>query len=778
MPVPQITRREWLAQALLLAALLVVLFPGVFLRGERIVPGDNLFAYAPWKFYAPEGWTRPANPLQLDPLTAFNNFYLHTKNAIKNGEWPLWNPLQLFGTPLLANCQSAVFYPPRLLHLVFSLHLATTLFILLKLWLCGATAYWCGRIWRLNAPAARFLSVACMLGGYATVWCEWPLTDVAVWVPVLLGAIELALEGRYRGAFWATVLGGAMLLLAGHPESAFGMGLGLGLYFALRLAGERRTGGALWKPMAACAGGWALALALCAAQLLPFLEYLCLVASEPESANASRSLFLTPGMLVSFWIPRFYGTAVENTTWEGLNHNVNIQLYAGLMVWFGVMLLFTRGERVKPRKAQAVCLGITAAAALLAATQIFDTPLLARLPVLRLMMGLYYAGFLFLALPVLGALGIEHWMSRPRSWRDLAWPLALAIGVAGLVWLAYSFNAGYLRLAKLSDYVLEQVAIGGVLAAAGLAALAIGALRRMPSRATWVLLTTVLAVDLLMATRGLNPTFPERLLYPETALTKYLESLPKPCRVYCESGGVPAGFLQAYGIEELFGYDGLFPPRTIQLHKRMGERFFATIEPACAVDYCLHDPAYSKPLFPLEEPGRFEQVAVCDGIEVYRDTWACPRAFLVGRLEVVNGTDALFARMKEEGFDPTRTAVTDAPPPGPLPDRAEPERCSAEVTSRTATHVAVRAYAEGPRVLVLADAYYPGWEARVDGKPTPIFPVYHAFRGIMLEPGIHEITYTYFPWSLRIGLAISACALLGMAGYMLIRLMKHTRAEA
>lgn len=48
-------------------------------------------------------------------------------------------------------------------------------------------------------------------------------------------------------------------------------------------------------------------------------------------------------------------------------------------------------------------------------------------------------------------------------------------------------------------------------------------------------------------------------------------------------------------------------------------------------------------------------------------------------------------------------------------------------------------------VLVLADSFYPGWRAFVDGKTATIYPANIMFRGLIIDKGEHEITFIYQP---------------------------------
>jgi uncharacterized membrane protein YfhO len=64
-----------------------------------------------------------------------------------------------------------------------------------------------------------------------------------------------------------------------------------------------------------------------------------------------------------------------------------------------------------------------------------------------------------------------------------------------------------------------------------------------------------------------------------------------------------------------------------------------------------------------------------------------------------------------------------------------------------------------PATLILADTFYPGWQATVDGVPAPILRANLLFRGLALAPGRHEIVFSYHPAAWRLGAAISLIAL-------------------
>ncbi len=64
--------------------------------------------------------------------------------------------------------------------------------------------------------------------------------------------------------------------------------------------------------------------------------------------------------------------------------------------------------------------------------------------------------------------------------------------------------------------------------------------------------------------------------------------------------------------------------------------------------------------------------------------------------------------------------------------------------------------------LVLADNYYPGWKAYVDGKETKIKRVYYLFRGVDILKGRHDVKFVYDPLSVKAGLVISLISILSL----------------
>jgi uncharacterized membrane protein YfhO len=61
---------------------------------------------------------------------------------------------------------------------------------------------------------------------------------------------------------------------------------------------------------------------------------------------------------------------------------------------------------------------------------------------------------------------------------------------------------------------------------------------------------------------------------------------------------------------------------------------------------------------------------------------------------------------------------------------------------------------------VLSDADYPGWQARVDGRPVSIHRANYLLRAVPVEAGQHRVEVYYDPPLFKVGLVITILTLL------------------
>jgi hypothetical protein len=146
---------------------------------------------------------------------------------------------------------------------------------------------------------------------------------------------------------------------------------------------------------------------------------------------------------------------------------------------------------------------------------------------------------------------------------------------------------------------------------------------------------------------------------------------------------------------------------------------------------------------------------------VFVNEHARPRFTFVRKARTPVGKDPLDL-LAEGSVDPgevvlledarVSTPAEDAPPAG------SPVIALERATSETLV-VSVKGHRE-PGWLVVADAWYPGWEARVNGTAATVLRADGVFRAIAIPPDDVEVTMQYRPASFRAGLWVSALSLL------------------
>ena len=324
-----------------------------------------------------------------------------------------------------------------------------------------------------------------------------------------------------------------------------------------------------------------------------------------------------------------------------------------------------------------------------------------------------WATFVF---PLLGAIALERWFSRRRNLRELLWVLPVVLAAVLLVAWPYYFSIRLMRQVGVLEYVQTQIWVAAGIAGLCLVLFALSCIWHRPT--LWAgLLTLVLAADLIAAVRGILPTCPLEELFIKTKLTDFLLEQEKPCRVAVGMGLIPGGIMPIYGIEQWTGYDGLYPERAKRFQEDLGPDIWNSMAPACAVRYYLHASHIGETLFPRDRLGYFNLVAEHEGIEVYENTAAFPRAYLVGKARIVEDTDAMFDIMRSEEFDPSHEVLLEAAPGAALPSASTADLGSARITEWASTDVRVEATAAEPCVLVLGGCLLSRLES-LCGRPS------------------------------------------------------------
>lgn len=744
-------------------------------------------------------------------VTKPKNFLTHIDNALNGyprlhwaqttwsaGEIPWWNPYLALGLPG-AGTGSAVFEPVTLvLGRLASPPMVLNLKAVLSLVIAGYGMFLFVSALGASRAAAAFAAVAFAFSGWTLAWLGRTNIMAEIWMPWMFWAAERVLRGAGAGSLGALALFTGFACLSSHPQTALHILAVLGVYALARVWSVQAPARTRGLRLGLLAAALAVGMVIAAVQLVPMAELI----ARAEVAGAGRSMARAASgvgdaawySLIGDWTvirrdlptvvmtiaPLFFGSAVDGSFWWRGYNMMEMMVYAGLLPLFFAAYAARRRYQTPGATVWLVIAGVSLAAA-------YALPLanvVNYLPVMSLANnGRLRLAFRF-ALIVAAALGFDRFLAdlaerRPGTLRFVAGFAAVAVLVPVLAYPAIA-RWGPAAPPAVSSMLRSEAGVAVVLAA--LAALAVlaarGALRPVALGAAVV---TLAVLDPWWHLGDFNPPLPTAHVFPEAPAMRFLKSDPSLFRV---SSGAFVRVLTAdaklpYRLYDVDIFDVLSQRRHTRLQQAINGRAFGQYETIRAflfrdpvgqrgllslmnVKYVLAPPSMLNPQDPYADAPGYRRVYDRE-VKIYENLEVLPRAFLVDRARVVS-EDAALAALVARDFDPRAAVLLEDPKAPALPPSPGGPPGTAEVTALTANRVVVRATAARPAYLVLSEANYPGWRARVDGVDAPVYQADYLFRAVHLAPGTHEIVFTFRPASYVVSAAAGVAGLAVVAG--------------
>ena len=734
------------------------------------------------------------------PLLQFVPWRVLVRAAFFARHLPLWTDALGMGAPLLANLQSAVFYPPNFLALLLPPDYVIGLLAVLHLSLGGLGMVRLARHLGLSPFAAALAGLAFGFSDYfvARLWFI-TINNAAAWLPWLVMAADKTLCGNKRAPFWLAVLL-ATQILAGHAQTTFYTLLlvsGWGCWRAWQLRNGR---GLLTMAFAG-----ALGFLLVAVQLLPTAELL--VQSQRSSAvgyEFATTYSLWPWRLLSFLAPTFFGHPAEGNFWAYPTYWEDAA-YIGLLPLAMAFYALLRSRKTGNRSLVIFLFGIGLVSVLLALGKFapFFPYLYRYVPGFDMFQAPARLLLLYVfSLSLLAGFGFEMLRPSPRLqyWSRLGIAAAGLIVLIGLLgWVAASGGGSLLELrAPQAERLFtagRALTISGVL---GLATLIL--LLRLPTQRTrrWMVVTLGLLIfDLGLAAYDLIPLIDPRLYSATNPSAKPVQNAVGDGRVfYFAADEYQVRFERVFVLDDFgdSGVDKWLEARAWLLPNFAvldGINFANNFDPLLAGAYS--DFIEAVEAAPLRSQEKLLQIA---GVSVVvspipRAPWdaiyengdqriyrivAGQRVRFVSQACTVPSSSAAFALMNRPEFDPdTLVVIQTQVAAAPACSKVSIENRSPSIAdlrlqkNADPHHIAIEIDTQEEGWLVLADTHYPGWTTFLDGVPIEHFRANGSFRAVPVPAGEHQIEFTYSPRSFSIGFGLSLLGVvLWIGGWFLI----------
>ncbi len=559
----------------ILLTLVVLLFYGrALLPGRVLIPTDILTeSWPPWQ--QPNQPVNVHNPLLSDVVNYIYPVKTFTAEAVRQGEWPLWNPYIFTGYPATYNTQAGLLYPLSIFYYVLDGATAADLTIFVQLALGAWFMFAYLRQIGLARPSALFGTLIFLFNGSMVVWVEWQVVHAAViWLPAQLYMVErLVQEQRSRGAeeqgsrpfAFNFSLSTSHFLLAllfaipwfgGHWNWTLYSSMTVAVYMLFRLP--------RWRNVGHTAVALGLGTALTLIQVLPAFNYLRQTHRLPVPFWDLLRDYGLHSRAVAWFVPNFFGNAVAKNWWGiETSNDVETAVYVGLLP-LALILAALLLRRDWHTRFFAMWGGLGLLWAL-------GTPAYGLLYVLPVFNGLHpsRAAILpILAAAVLAALGLEALLKLERPWPRRLWWGWLGLGGASTAvvagWLLY-FRP---EVAHHWDFLRGEVLHWGIFTLlTGLFLWGLGTRDwgRFPSaplllRSSAPLLAILLlTADLWLINGDYNTIGRIEQLYPPTATTTYLQTdlQAETSRIVTTSREIAffPNTALAVGIPNLSGYE-------------------------------------------------------------------------------------------------------------------------------------------------------------------------------------------------------------------------------
>lgn len=791
---------------IILAAVLVFFYP-VWTKGFVPLPADFVVGvYFPWLDYK---WGYSVgvpvkNPMTTDVVSFIYPMQMLGIDLLKSGQWPLWNPYILMGTPLLANFQSAPFSPTNIVYFLFERLDAWSIQIILQHFLAALFTYFLLRSWGISRLASIFGGIVFAFSGFNVIWSQWnghALT--AAFIPLLLFFEDKWL--RQKGGMLVGIgisVSLALQILSGYPQVVFYSFVAMFILWVFRLKKDKLY---LFKT-AALGVFLALGLGLAAFQILPGAELLSLSQREIEP-HPFEWAFLPFAKIITFLAPDFFGNHATKNYWGPQDYTSNTGFVGVVAVFLSVLAI----RLVKVSSSVRLSLGLLLLSFLLA----FPTPL----SIILWKSGVF--GFqaasahralvLFnLAIALLSGFGVDYFLAHKkiRLFSSFLIPAAILTGFGLYVFIFFTLSKqdpiNYPPdIRGISGYVVgarNLVFPSAVLVLTTFILWGSSRYGGKSKRTAVVILLFIMIFELFRFGWKFTPFSPRHIVFPQTPILDFLTAQEKPFRV-TGSHVIPINMRMPYKLETPEGYDAVYPLKTSEFlvavnrgSAGVGEnRRYAIIDNETSLLLDLLNTKYylgikkdtgGIPSVTGKIPehfysARFKIAFEDKSVAVLESNSSLPRAFMVYDWEVVKSENQM-NQLLDKNFPISSKILLEGN--AAVSPKKEKGKFSVEYKQSLTSYKKYKesesllnVITENPGLLFISETFYPGWKAYIDDKETKIYRANYAFRAVSVPKGDHEVRFVYAPDSFFNGVRISILSVLALALFVLVKILLGKR---
>jgi hypothetical protein len=755
---------------LILLAAVVIFFYPVFLKGFIPLPADFVVGvYYPWLDYKWAGYGAGVpvkNPITTDVVSFIFPMQMYAVDLLKQGVVSLWNPLILTGSPLLANFQSAPFSPTNIVYWLLPKLDAWSLQIMLQPFLGATFLYLLLREFGRSKLSSILGGLIFAFGGFMLIWLQWNGHSlVAAFFPLIF---YLSLKWlKSANLLWGVAISIALALqmFSGYPQIILYQFLGLAALVLIFSGNPLRS----WKRIIGLGVFVVLGVALSAVQILPGAELLTYSQRKVELV-LNQWAFLPWQHVITFVAPDYFGNHATYNYWGPADYTLTTGftgVVAFMLAGLGVQIFIK--ERAVKFAISLVAIGLVIA---------FPTPISILIKESNLL-GSQAASqhrvlvLLNLGIAILAAFGLdgvlENRMNLLKLQRSLYIPTIIlssfVVGSLVSFYILLGQAAAANMLVGIKNLILPLIFLG-----LSTVILMGTVMYKRYSKQLVILLILLSIFELFKFGWKFTPFSPKDFVYPNTPVLEFLQKQEKPFRVAAEDS-VPINMMMPYGIETFEGYDAVYPLRiarylAVSNSGQLDSDVMGRYGSVNTIDSNLFNISNSKYILALKRdksgkadsdgtlPEKFQKPFLKNVFEdktvvVLENLNALPRAKMFYDYEYRN-EDLVLKYLIDKNYPINEKLIIES-------DLGlKFENGSSDVTYKeSANKKTISVMSDKAGLLFIADSWFPGWVAKVNGKETNILNADYNFMAVEVGSGASMVELEYKPSSFEKGKMVS-----------------------
>lgn len=747
---------------LIFVTVLIFFYP--IFRNQIPFPGDLLVHYyEPYSAYPIMNYSPGAVPSKGQGPDVVRHIFpwkTFSIDSLKNGQIPFWDPHNFSGNPLMANFQSAVFYPLNLIFFVLPLLPAWTIFIMSAPLLGALFMFLFLREIRLGKLASFFGGIVFAFSSYMVVWMEYGNIDnTVIWFPLGLFLTEKIVKNRKIKYNLLLVFVLLISLLAGYIQAFFYVCGTLFIYFLIRSFESHRFS---LKDLIVFLVTLFFPLLLSLFQIIPTKELFDISTRSNYSLSQIQNLLNPWWYSITVVVPNFFGNPAAQNHWFYGTYIERVS-YIGIIPFVLAIYAFANFKR----NIFSLIFGILAIIAFVLSLDLLITKyfFLLPIPVISTAVPTRILSIFQFSSAILAAIGLNDLIRRKnKSYLFLS---TIIVGIILLsAWLfaliGYKFfaiNAIDIAVSR-KNLILPSVLFFSFI-------IFCFAYFVKKFKLTLVLVVVVTLADLFYFFNKITPFSPKEFVYPQTPVISYLKTNAQINRFWGYGSGYIESNFQTY--DGTFSPDGVDPlhitryARLLESAKtgRIAEelpRPDANVPPGYGQDdlknnkyrqrlldllgikYVLNK-TQSKNSDYITFPQNIYKLLYADGYyQVYENKEVLPRFFLASNYIVETDKQKIIDKIFDQKFDLSKTIILEEKP---VMKFGEDKNASVNLQNYRNNNVSFSISSKTNQILFLSDTDSPTWRARIDGKDVKLLRADYAFRAVSVPAGNHKVEFYY-----------------------------------